>query len=147
MANEIVEQVDLDLDGIDADIENILNNSAFDNLLLTISVQAKTREPFGYERVSRAFAKVRGKLTPAAYALLLAEAQIAGREEEVIREFPDIEKKTRFIILYFQEKHPQLVERIKQIVESSFPTSSASSSDSQGESNLPTSNLLPQGDK
>ena len=49
-------------------------------------------------------------------AILVAEAEVAGRQEDLEKEFPSVPAATEFLVKHWKEKYPDLVEDITRRV-------------------------------
>lgn len=97
-------------------IDQLKNGSTVMCLEAGLAIQVGKLAPVGYEQVADFFRNEHGRTTPAHNAWFFVEAEIAGRLDDLRREFPEVERLTSYIVDVMQRDHPRDVDAIKSRV-------------------------------
>jgi hypothetical protein len=93
-------------------VDDLKDASTTKCLEAAVAIQVDKTSPVGYEEVSDFFRNEYDDITDAHCVWLLAEAEKAGKVEDMEKEFPDMRRRADRLVEYMKKQHPRIVSAI-----------------------------------
>lgn len=98
------------------DIEELKSGFTVMNLEAALAMQVGKLAPVGYEVVADFFRNEHERTTPAHNLWFMVEANIAGKQEDLQRDFPDVPRLAKYIVDHMTQNNQVDINAIKQRV-------------------------------